>query len=52
MVAFGGPDLSTLYMTTARLEAFMPQGVPEGAGNLFAVKTDFRGVVESKFRRT
>lgn len=51
MVAFGGPNLSTLYITTARLEAFMPQGVPEGAGNLFAVETDFRGVPESKFRR-
>lgn len=51
MVAFGGPSLSTLYITTARLEAFMPHGVPEGAGNLFAVETDFHGVAESKFRR-
>ena len=26
MPAFGGPNLSTLYITTARLEAFMPGG--------------------------
>jgi len=49
MVAFGGRDLSRLYITTARLEAFMPQGVPEGAGDLFAVETDFQGVAESMF---
>ena len=50
MVAFGGPDLSTLYITTARLEVFMPQRVPEGAGNVFAMET-IRGFAESKFRR-
>ena len=50
MVAFGGPKLSTLYVTTARLEAFMPNGVPEGAGNIFAMETDFRGIAETKFR--
>lgn len=50
MVAFGGPDLSTLYITTARLAAFMPQGVPDGAGDLFAVQTHFRGAPESTFR--
>jgi sugar lactone lactonase YvrE len=52
MVAFGGPNLSTLYITTARLEAFMPQGVPKGAGDLFAMETDFRGVPDAKFRRS
>jgi sugar lactone lactonase YvrE len=51
MVAFGGPDLSTLYITTARLEAFMPGRVPDGAGSIFAVETEFRGVPEPKFRR-
>jgi sugar lactone lactonase YvrE len=50
MVAFGGPDLSTLYITTARLEAFMPNGVPPNAGNLFAVDVDVRGIAESPFR--
>jgi sugar lactone lactonase YvrE len=51
MIAFGGTNLSTLYITTARLEAFMPNGVPAGAGNLYAVETDFRGIAESPFRR-
>jgi sugar lactone lactonase YvrE len=51
MVAFGGPKLSTLYITTARLELFMPNGVPEGAGDLFAMETDFRGIADFKFRR-
>ncbi len=50
MVAFGGPALSTLYVTTARLEQFMPQ-VPEGAGNLFAMETGHRGIAEPKFNR-
>jgi sugar lactone lactonase YvrE len=44
MVAFGGPNLSTLYITTARLAAFMPNGVPPNAGNLFAVEVDVRGL--------
>jgi sugar lactone lactonase YvrE len=50
MIAFGGPNLSTLYITTARLEAFMPNGVPEGAGNLFAVEVEFRGSPETPYR--
>jgi sugar lactone lactonase YvrE len=51
MVAFGGADLSTLYITTARLELFMPGAVPKGAGDLYAVKTEFRGFTESMFSR-
>ncbi len=50
MPAFGGPDLSTLYITTARLEAFMPGQVPPGAGDIFAVETAFRGVPETPFQ--
>jgi sugar lactone lactonase YvrE len=50
MVAFGGPNLSTLYITTARLEAFMPNGVPLGAGNVFAVEVDVRGIPETPYR--
>jgi sugar lactone lactonase YvrE len=50
MVAFGGPDLSTLYVTTARLALFMPQ-VPPGAGDLYALATDVRGAPEPKFNR-
>lgn len=47
MVAFGGADLSTLYVTTARLEAFMAGPVPEGAGDIFAVETGVRGLPEA-----
>jgi sugar lactone lactonase YvrE len=50
MPAFGGRNLSTLYITTARLEAFMPDGVPEGAGDIFAVETPFQGVPETPFQ--
>ena len=50
MVAFGGPNLSTLYITTARLEQFMPQA-PEGAGNLFAMETAHRGIAEPKVKQ-
>jgi sugar lactone lactonase YvrE len=51
MPAFGGPNLSTLYVTTARLEVFMPDGVPEAAGDIFALETEFRGAPEVKFKR-
>lgn len=50
MVAFGGSALSTLYITTARLEAFMKDGVPPGAGNLYAVEVDVRGILETPYR--
>jgi L-arabinonolactonase len=50
MPAFGGPDLSRLYVTTARLEAFMPDGAPIGAGDLYVIETEFKGVPETRFR--
>jgi sugar lactone lactonase YvrE len=50
MPAFGGPDMSTLYITTARLEAWVNYTVPELAGSIFAVDTKFRGVPETAFR--
>jgi len=50
MPTFGGPDLSTLYITTARLEAFMPYETPEIAGSIFAIETGFTGVVETPLR--
>lgn len=51
MPAFGGPDLSTLYVTTARLEAFMPGAVPPGAGDLFRIETEFRGAPEAPLQQ-
>jgi sugar lactone lactonase YvrE len=50
MPAFGGSDLSTLYVTTARLEALMPYATPEVAGSIFAIETGFQGVPETPFR--
>ncbi|CAH1044411.1 SMP-30/gluconolactonase/LRE family protein [Halomonas sp. TD01] len=51
MCAFGGPDLKTLYVTSARhgrpadeLEAY-----PE-SGNLFAMRVDVAGQIEPMFR--
>ena len=44
---FGGPDLTTLYVTSAAL------GTPPGerfAGGLFAIETNIRGQVENRFR--
>lgn len=49
MVAFGGPDLSTLYVTTARLEKFMHDAVPPLAGDIFVIETDYRGEPETPF---
>jgi sugar lactone lactonase YvrE len=50
MMSFGGPDLSTLYITTGRLEKWMPYKVPDVAGSIFAVETKFRGLPDTKFR--
>jgi sugar lactone lactonase YvrE len=44
---FGGPDLKTLYITTAAAKA--PQG-ERLAGGLFAIQTDIAGHPENRFR--
>jgi sugar lactone lactonase YvrE len=49
MVAFGGPDLSTLYITSGRLQDWVSYKVPDIAGSLFSVETPFRGIAETKF---
>jgi sugar lactone lactonase YvrE len=50
MIAFGGPDMSTLFITSGRLQAWMKYKVPDIAGSIFAVETAFRGVPETNFR--
>jgi sugar lactone lactonase YvrE len=45
---FGGADLKTLYVTTARAEA--PPG-DRLAGGLYAIETDVAGQPENQFRR-
>ncbi|MFY9740979.1 MAG: SMP-30/gluconolactonase/LRE family protein, partial [Candidatus Sulfotelmatobacter sp.] len=44
---FGGADLKTLYVTTARAEA--PAG-DRLAGSLYAIETDVAGQPENRFR--
>ena len=48
--AFGGPDLTTLYITTARFEMGDDQlAADPHAGSLFAIETDVRGLPEPMF---
>jgi sugar lactone lactonase YvrE len=50
MCAFGGPDLKTVYVTTARQQrdadelARLPQ-----SGGIFAMRVDVPGMAEPKF---
>jgi sugar lactone lactonase YvrE len=44
---FGGPDLKTLYVTTAQIES--PAG-DRLAGGLFALETEVAGLPENRFR--
>ncbi len=50
-VAFGGPNLNILFVTSATqdLDSETLEKTPE-AGNLFIYKTEFTGLRESKFR--
>ncbi|RYH02955.1 MAG: SMP-30/gluconolactonase/LRE family protein [Alphaproteobacteria bacterium] len=50
MPAFGGPDMSTLYVTTGQLEPVVGKPVTALSGNIFAIETKFRGVPEVKLR--
>jgi sugar lactone lactonase YvrE len=47
MVAFGGKDMATMYITTGRIEALV--GKPESplGGDIFAVELPFRGIPEA-----
>jgi len=47
MVAFGGPDMSTLYATTGRIESLMNRPSSPLGGDLFAIETNFRGIPET-----
>ncbi|NNG05402.1 MAG: SMP-30/gluconolactonase/LRE family protein, partial [Inquilinus sp.] len=49
-VAFGGPDLDTLYITTARFHAPAETLAAElAAGGLFAVRPGVRGLPDKPF---
>ena len=47
---FGGPDLSTLFVTSAS-RGLTPDQLAQqpGAGGLFALATDTRGIPETRF---
>jgi len=47
MVAFGGKDLSTLYVTSGRIEASLGRPSSELGGDVFAIDTGFRGIPEA-----
>jgi sugar lactone lactonase YvrE len=47
MVAFGGPDMATLFITSGRLEDLMGREHSPLGGDLFAVDTGFRGITET-----
>lgn len=49
MVAFGGPKMSTLYITSAGTKEIYPLPLGEMAGDIFAVETSFQGIEETKF---
>ncbi len=48
-VAFGGPDLSRLFVTTAK-DPYEGEGRSPLSGGLFSVDTDVRGVEDKRFR--
>jgi len=50
MPAFGGPDMSTLYITSARVEPMLGKPISPISGGLFALETSFRGIAETEFR--
>jgi sugar lactone lactonase YvrE len=47
MVAFGGKDMSTLFITSCRLESHMGLPVSPLGGDIFAVETGSRGIPET-----
>ena len=51
MVAFGGKDMSTLFITSGRLESHMGLPMSPLAGDLFAVETPYRGLAETLSKR-
>jgi sugar lactone lactonase YvrE len=47
MVAFGGPDMSTLYATTGRIESVLNREPSLLGGDIFAIETNFKGIPET-----
>jgi sugar lactone lactonase YvrE len=47
MVAFGGKDMATLFITSGRIEDLMGREHSPLGGDLFAVDTGYRGIAET-----
>ena len=50
MVSFGGDDMSTLYVTSGSFEFYRNRPGADISGRIFAMKTEFQGIPEPKFR--
>ncbi len=50
MPAFGGPDMSTIYVTSGSLEHMIGQPTTPVSGGIFAIETEYKGLAEVKFR--
>jgi sugar lactone lactonase YvrE len=50
MVAFGGRDMATMFITTGRIEALVNRPISPLGGDIFAVETPFRGIPEALTR--
>jgi sugar lactone lactonase YvrE len=51
MVAFGGPDMATLFVTSGRIEAHLKRPASALGGDIFAVATGYRGIPEIPIAR-
>jgi sugar lactone lactonase YvrE len=47
MVAFGGKDMGTLFITSGRIEEIVQREISVLGGDIFAVDTGFRGIAET-----
>jgi sugar lactone lactonase YvrE len=51
IVAFGGPNLSTLYVTSGRIEHLLKrEPISEWSGDIFAIETPFRGLPDALYK--
>jgi sugar lactone lactonase YvrE len=47
MVAFGGLNMATLFITSGRIEKFLNRPSSPLGGDIFAIETGFRGIPEA-----
>jgi sugar lactone lactonase YvrE len=47
MVAFGGLNMATLFITSGRIEKFFNKPSSPLGGDIFAIETGYRGIPET-----